>query len=74
MNDLVRDKLMTESGDITMGAEILAGATVSVSFEIAIYILALLIVFFFLNRLVHRRSCSQIHLRLLRFVYKWPAK
>lgn len=44
MNDLVRDKLMTESGDITMGAEILAGATVSVSFEIAIYILALLIV------------------------------
>lgn len=29
MNDLVRDKLMTESGDITLGAEILAGATVS---------------------------------------------
>lgn len=29
MNDLVRDKMMTESGDITLGAEILAGATVS---------------------------------------------
>ena len=31
MNDLVRDKLMTESGDITLAAEILAGATVSES-------------------------------------------
>lgn len=28
MNDLIRDKLTTESGEITLGGEILAGATV----------------------------------------------
>jgi len=31
MNDLVRDKLMTESGDITLASEVLAGATAGAS-------------------------------------------